>query len=76
MIKERLKKGDSFGIEGYSLSTYNPQHKQHIGFKKWSTNKIPDMYDNNKTPQKGQTDQLLETCAGNSMLKIKLIFEI
>lgn len=45
MVKERLKKGGSFGIEGYSLPSYNPQHKQHFGFKKWSVNKIPNMYD-------------------------------
>jgi hypothetical protein len=45
MIKHKLKKGGDWGIEGYSLPSYNPQHKQHVGMAKWSKDKIPTMYD-------------------------------
>lgn len=43
MIKDKLHRG-SFGIEGYSLPTYDPIHKNHVGTKKWAKDKIPDMY--------------------------------
>lgn len=44
MIREKLNK-NKWGIEGYNLPDYNPQHKQHIGMKKWAKDKIPTMYD-------------------------------
>jgi len=45
MIKHKLKKGGRWGIDGYNLPSYDPIHKQHVGMKKWSKDKIPTMYD-------------------------------
>ena len=45
MVREKLRKGSGFGIEGYNLPSYNPQHKQHFGIKKWTKDKIPSMQD-------------------------------
>lgn len=45
MVREKLKKGNSFGIEGYHLPNYNPQIKQHLSNKKWTKDKIPTMQD-------------------------------
>lgn len=43
-IKDKLKK-DKWGIEGYSLPTYNPQLPKRVGLNKWTKDKIPNMYD-------------------------------
>ena len=44
MIKEKLNK-NKWGIEGYSLPSYNPQLPKHVYSKKWNKDKIPSMYD-------------------------------
>ena len=39
MIKDKLNKNASFGIQGYTLPSYNPTLKKQVETKKWQKDK-------------------------------------